>query len=34
MKNYSDKLPEEVLSKIILYNTHPVSDLFLFSRTG
>ena len=28
MKNYLDNLPEEVFNKIMLYNTHPVSDLF------
>ena len=28
MKNYLDKLPEEVFNTIMLYNTHPVSDLF------
>ena len=28
MKNYLDNLPEEVFNKIMLYNTHPVADLF------
>ncbi len=28
MKNYLDKLPEDVFNKIMLYNTHPVSDMF------
>ena len=28
MKNYLDKLPQEVFNKIMLYNSHPVSDLF------
>ena len=28
MKNYLDKLPEEILNKIMLCNTHQVSDLF------
>ena len=28
MKNYLDKLPQEVLNTIMLYNSHPVSDLF------
>ena len=28
MKNYLDKLPQEILNTIILYNSHPVSDLF------
>ena len=28
MKNYLDKLPQEVFNEIMLYNTHPVSDLF------
>ena len=28
MKNYLDKLPQEVLNTIMLYSSHPVSDLF------
>ena len=28
MKNYLDNLPEEVFNKIMLYNTHPMADLF------
>ena len=28
MKNYLDKLPQEILNTIMLYNSHPVSDLF------
>ena len=28
MKSFLDKLPQEVFNKIILYNSHPVSDLF------
>ena len=28
MKNYSDKLPQEVFNKIMLYNSHPIADLF------
>ena len=28
MKNYLDSLPQEVFNKIMLYNSHPVSDLF------
>ena len=27
MKNYLDKLPQEVFNKIMLYNTHPIADL-------
>ena len=29
MKNYLDKLPEEIFNKIMLYyNSHPIADLF------
>ena len=28
MKKYLDKLPQKNFNKIMLYNTHPVSDLF------
>ena len=28
MKNYLDKLPQENFNTIMLYNSHPVSDLF------
>ncbi len=28
MKNNIDNLPEVVFNKIMLYNSHPVSDLF------
>ena len=28
MKNYLDNLPQEIVNKIMLYNTHPVADLF------
>ena len=28
MNNYLDKLPQVVFDKIMLYNSHPVSDLF------
>ena len=28
MNNYLDKLPQNILNKIILYNSHPTADLF------
>ena len=28
MNNYLEKLPQEVFNKIMLYNSHPVADLF------
>ena len=28
MKNYLDKLPQVVFNKTILYNSHPIADLF------
>ena len=27
MNNYLDKLPQNILNKIMLYNYHPVADL-------
>ena len=28
MEKYLELLPEEIINKITLYNTHPVADLF------
>ena len=33
MKKYLEMLPEHIVNKIILYNSHPVADLFKKSKT-
>ena len=30
MDNYFDMLPKEIINKIMLYNSHPVSDLLKY----
>ncbi len=33
MEKYLEMLPEDIVNKIILYNSHPVADLFKKSKT-
>ena len=33
MENYFDMLPKEIVDKIMLYNSHPVSDLLKYRIT-